>query len=243
MTRTGSEVRTGPSEGTGDPVHVIGIGPGDPDYLTGRARDRLENADVVVGFATVVDHIAPLTDADCLPCSYDDEGAILEEFGDRVADGARGVAVQMGDPNVSGYEFLRKVERAVVGSVRVVPGISAIQLAMSRARTPLEGSTFVTLHQRGPLGDALEQLFRDVGDRHLLVLPRPYDLMPADIAAVLVSEGAPRTLDAIVYERLSHDDEAVHRTNLAALARHAGGDSPDDTPFSDLAVLVVRKAT
>jgi len=68
---------------------------------------------------------------------------------DRVGAGERGVALLMGDPNVSGYQFLGKVERAVDGPVRVVPGISSIQVAASRARTPMEDTTFQTLHVRG----------------------------------------------------------------------------------------------
>jgi cobalt-precorrin-7 (C5)-methyltransferase len=111
---------------------------------------------------------------------------------------------------------------------------------MSRARTPLEASTFVTLHQRGPLDDELEQLLRDVGDRHLLVLPRPYDLMPGDVAAHLLDCGASGDLDALVYERLAHEDESRTRSTLAELADDAGGDEPSDAAFSDLSVLVVR---
>lgn len=224
-----------------DHIYAVGIGPGDPDYLMGQARGMITGADVIVGFETVVEFVAPLTDADLLPCTYADEAEILNRFADRVDAGAAGVAVLMGDPNVSGYQFLGKIERAVGRPVRVVPGISSIQLAASRARTPLEASTFVTLHKRGGLDADLERLVRDVGDRHLLVLPRPYDWMPEDIAARLVEEGAPASLNALVFERLTHDDEAVHRTSVGELAKAAGGDSPDDTSFSDLSVVVVRR--
>jgi cobalt-precorrin-7 (C5)-methyltransferase len=80
-----------------------------------------------------------------------------------------------------------------------------------------------------------------VGERHLLVLPRPYDLMPGDVAADLLDAGAAPDLSVLVCERLTHDDEAITETTLGSLAEHAGGDGPDDTPFSDLSVLVVRR--
>lgn len=48
----------------------------------------------------------------------------------------------MGDPNHSGYQFLGKVEAAVGVPVRVVPGISSVQMAANRAHTPLGDSTF-----------------------------------------------------------------------------------------------------
>ena len=224
------------------PVHAVGIGPGNVEYLTPRAERAIGEADAVVGFETVVDYVRDRVTGEVFACGYDDQGETLAAFADRVADGAAGTAVLMGDPNVSGYQFLGRVERAVDGPVVVVPGVSAIQVAASRARTPLEASTFVTLHRRGDLTADRERLRAAVGDRHLLVLPRPYDLMPGDIAADLREAGADPSLTALVYERLTHDDEAVTRTTLGELAAHAGGDGPDDTPFSDLSVLVVRAA-
>ena len=231
-------------------VHAVGIGPGTPSYLSPRGEHALSRADVVVGFEAVVERIEAHTDTDatCLACGYQDEAAALTSFAGRVADGASGVAVLMGDPNHSGYQFLGKVERhvdaATDGTVvtRVVPGISSIQVAASRARTPIEDATFVTLHQSGSIDDALARLRRDAGERHLLVLPRPFDWMPGDIAADLLEHGAAASADALVCERLTHETETITRTTLGELSASAspGGDTPDDTPFSALSVLVVR---
>jgi len=237
-----------------DPVHAVGVGPGNPAFLHGHARDLLRAADVVVGFGTVVDVVADgasvgaggtdgVVDAagtELLRCGYRDEAATLSAFADRVADGARGVAAFMGDPNHSGYQFLGKVEAAVDRPVRVVPGVSALQVAASRARTPMEATTFVTLHRSGPVDDDLARLRADVGERHLLVLPRPYDLMPGDVAAHLRDAGADPATPALVLERLTHDDESIARTTLGDLADAAGGDGPEDARFSDLSVLAVR---
>ena len=228
-------------------VHAVGIGPGNPEFLVPRAERAIREADVVVGFETVVDFIREVTDADLLTCGYRDEAAALDSFASRVADGERGTAVLMGDPNHSGYQFVGKVERAVTAAtdgdrpVRVVPGISSLQVAASRARTPMEETTFVTLHKSGDLTTDIDRLRRDAGERHLLVLPRPFDWMPGDIAADLLDHGASAEATALVCERLTHDDEAITRTTLAELALHAGGDGREDTPFSDLSVLVVRQ--
>ncbi|MFB6281566.1 MAG: cobalt-precorrin-7 (C(5))-methyltransferase [Haloferacaceae archaeon] len=223
------------------PVHAVGVGPGDPAHLTRRAAALLRGADAVVGFETVVDVVRDETDADLLACGYDDEGERLAAFADRVAAGASGVAVLMGDPNHSGYQFLGRVEAAVDRPVRVVPGVSSLQVAAGRARTPMEETTFVTLHKRGPVEADLDRLADAAGSRHLLVLPRPYDWMPGDVAARLRTAGADPGLDALVLERLTRPDERITRTTLGELAAHAGGSAPEDSPFSDLSVLAVRR--
>jgi len=226
-----------------DPVYAVGIGPGNPEYLTPRGERAIREADVVVGFETVVEFVADRTDADLLTCGYRDEADTLERFAERVAAGDAGTAVLMGDPNHSGYQFVGKVERAVGADrpVRVVPGISSLQVAASRARTPMERTTFVTLHRSGDLSEDLARLREDAGDRHLLVLPRPYDWMPGDIAEHLLDAGNSASLDALVLERLTHDDEAITRATLGELAEHAGGDRREESPFSDLSVLAVRR--
>jgi len=229
-----------PRDAVNNPVYAVGIGPGNPEYFTRRGARALREADVVVGFETVVEYVSDETDADLLACGYDDEVATLDRFADRVRAGARGVAVLMGDPNHSSYQFVGKVERAVDGPVRVIPGISSLQVAASRARTPMEDAAFVTLHKRGPIEADLDRLVDAVGDRHLLVLPRPFDWMPGDIAAHLVGGGGEPGLDALVLERLTHPDEAVTRTTLGELGESAGGTGRESTPFSDLSVLVVR---
>ena len=223
-----------------NPVLAVGIGPGNTDFLTKRGRDAISEADVVVGFGTVVEMVVDLTDAELLTCGYEDEAEALAAFGERVAAGADGVAVLMGDPNHSGYQFLGKVEAAVDRPVRVIPGISAIQVAASRARTPMEETRFVTLHKSGDIEPGLERLRSVVGERNLLVLPRPYDVMPGDIAADLLESNADSELDCLVLEELTHDSESVTRLTLEELAEHAGGNGPEDTPFSDLSVLAVR---
>lgn len=223
------------------PVYAVGIGPGNPEYLTRRAGRALREADVVVGFETVVDFVRDETDADLLTCGYADEAEALDRFAERVDGGADGVALLMGDPNHSGYQFVGKVQRAVGPTVRVVPGISSLQVAASRARTPMEETTFVTLHKSGDLSADVDRLRDAVGRRHLLVLPRPYDWMPGDVAAELVDAGASESLSALVLERLTHEDESITRTTLGELRAHAGGNGAASTPFSDLSVLAVRR--
>lgn len=223
------------------PVHAVGIGPGDPAYLTPTGRNAIEAADVVVGFETVIDHINEYITGTTLPCGYRDQTEQLAVFADAIENGQTGTAVLMGDPNVSGYQFLGRVEHAVNNPVRVIPGISSIQVAASRARTPLEATTIVTLHKRGPLQSDLDRLKAAAGQRNLIVIPRPYDWMPGDIAGHLVEHDTDPSLAAIVYEELTQAGETQTHAPLGELADQAGGDQAADSRFSDLSILVIKR--
>ena len=225
-----------------EPVYAVGIGPGNPEYLTPRSERAIRDADVVVGFETVVGFVREKTTADLLTCGYRDEAETLTAFADRVAAGATGTAVLMGDPNHSGYQFVGKVEKTVDSPVQVIPGVSSLQVAASRARTPMEETVFVTLHKSGDITPERQRLHENAGERHLLVLPRPYDWMPADIAADLVEGGAPPSLDALVLERLTHADEEATKTTLGDLSTFTAETNSDESVFSDLSVLAVRSA-
>ena len=40
-----------------DIVYVVGLGPGDPQFLTAQAKTALENADVLCGYTVYIDLI------------------------------------------------------------------------------------------------------------------------------------------------------------------------------------------
>lgn len=223
-------------ESTENIVYAVGIGPGDPAYLHPRAQSIIDNAEIIIGFETVLDCLGPPSAAEILSCTYENESDQLETFANRVQTGAVGVAVLMGDPNVSGYTFVEKIETVVEPPLEIVPGISSIQVAASRSRTPLEASIIVTLHTRGDLDAEFDRLVQDAGSSNLLILPRPYDYMPEQIANELIARGVEETLDVHVYERLSFENETHTNTILGDLATQNKG---TESNYCDLSVMVV----
>ncbi len=118
---------------TQSPVPVVGIGPGNPAYLTTRALDIIKTSDVLVGFESVIEYIDEFTTADLLKCSYQTEHTSLSAFAAALNEGQHGAAVLMGDPNVSGQQFIEKIESAIDRQIVIIPGISSIQIAASRS--------------------------------------------------------------------------------------------------------------
>ena len=212
---------------------VVAVGPGDPGMLTLRGRAALESADLVVGFKTVLDVVAAACgQAEMRPMSYRDQEEVLEYAAAQAAQGRRCVVCCWGDLNVSAGELLARVYRRA-GRVELIPGVSSVQIACARAGIPLEESLFITLHRREGGAPALAELERYLreGLRHIILLPRPFDLMPPAIAQGLRDAGLPPPRPVSVYQRLTLPGEKAWHGNLAECAALT-------EDFSDLSIMV-----
>ena len=72
------------------------------------------------------------------------------------------------------------------------------------------------------------------GLRTIILLPRPYDLMPAAIAAGVIEEGVPGDREMTVLQRLTHDDEQSWSGTINDCAAIT-------TEFSDLTILIFHR--
>lgn len=211
-------------------IHAVGVGPGDPELLTVRARRLIEEADIVTGFATVLKVVESIGRGERVVLTYANQVEMLAQLALRHRQRHRCVVCFMGDPNFSGRQLLERVELAVGESVEVTPGISSVQLAVARARLGFEDVVFVTFHKRGEIEPDLAFLAAALKlGRGAIVLPRPPDFMPRDIAHELVRRGISGERKAVVYERLSGDERCWE-----------GSLGNVDASFSDLSILVVR---
>ena len=212
---------------------VVAVGPGDPRMLTLRGRQALESADLVVGFKTVLDVVSEwCANAEVRPMSYRDQEEVLEYAAGQVAEGRTCVVCCWGDLNVSAAELLARVYRRAE-NVELIPGVSSIQMACARSGISMEESLFITLHRRDGSENALSELehYLKDGRRNIILLPRPFDLMPAQIAADLVAGGISGERPVTVYQRLTLDGEKSWTGSLAECAAL-------DEEFSDLSIMV-----
>ena len=201
--------------------------------LTQQGRQALQDADLVLGFNTVLNVVRPLlAHAEVCSMSYRDQEQVLEYAEEQVKQGRKCVVCCWGDLNVSARELLERVRRRA-DSVQLVPGISSVQVAMARTGIFLEDSVFLTLHKRADSGSELEELAHYINEsrRHVILLPRPFDLMPAGIAGGLLNLGVDDNVNVRVYQRLTFDDEQCWDGSLLECSRIT-----DD--FSDLSIMV-----
>ena len=215
---------------------VVGVGPGDPQMLTLRGRQSIESADLVVGFKTVLDVVAPwVKRGELCPMNYRDQEQVLDYAQEQVGQGKSCVVCAWGDLNVSAKELLERVQRRA-DHVELIPGVSSIQFACARTGIFMEESLFITLHKRADAGSDLEELVHHLneGMRHIILLPRPFDLMPPQIARNLIEAGIPKDRPIIVYQRLTLEGEKSWAGTLAQCA-----DNADE--YSDLSIMVLTR--
>jgi cobalt-precorrin-7 (C5)-methyltransferase len=216
-------------------IRCVGVGPGDLGYLTRLGQELIEQADAVAGFTAVVELIRSLVNpnARVITMGYKDQVERLDEVARLHQAGASCVVVFMGDPHFSGFQLLERVERACQHQVETIPGISSAQILASRCRVCFDDTTFITFHRRGDITPFQKHLVHVLQDnRNAIVIPRPWDFMPAAVAQFLLAKGISPEHPAEVWENLTRS-EAAWKGLL--------GDCSLD--FSDMSIMLIRART
>ena len=219
----------------GQKIIILGVGPGHPQYLTVIGSELLWQAQVVAGFATVLKSAEAWIKGEKLVMDYKNQEQVLKEVASRASKGQRCVVCAAGDSCVSAGELIERVRRHWE-NVEVIPGISSTQVAAARAGITLEESLIISLHQRAEIGTDIVELISELklGRRHLIVLPRPWELMPDTVARSLVEGGVAPTTKVIVFQDLTLEQEKQQNFTLEEL-----GISGQN--FSDRSILVFPK--
>lgn len=123
-------------------IKLVGIGPGDLQYLTFRAKDALEKCDVVIGYEKYVEQIAELIKSKVI---YKYKMGQEEERCKRAVElsneGKDVCLVCGGDP---GIYSLSSIILNLTDNVEIIPGISALNACASILGSPISND-FVVL--------------------------------------------------------------------------------------------------
>lgn len=212
-------------------VSVLGMGPGSPDLLSGRAIAALAEADAIVGARRLVDDVraAGLVSADAVALAAT-RAADIASFVAGHAALARICVLMSGDTGLySGAPRAAELLRALPGvQLEVVPGISSVQYLAARLQRAWHPWRVVSAH--GVSVDAAAEVRRAGTAPTLLICGGA--TTPGALCAELAAAGlADRPVTAA--ERLSYPDERIVSGTAGELA---GGE------FDGLSLLLVEGA-
>ena len=222
-------------------VYAVGVGPGSPKYVTEIVKEIVQNCDVLIGYKYTLKTIEHLIEGkEIYEITMNDQEKsyqkILPELGDRTL-----VIPFTGDVNFSESEVVDRLIE-IFGEVEIVPGISSIQVAASRAKVPLDKSKVITMHVTTPIEDKKLELQKALIDGFSVVLvPRPWPkqpdkhFMPSEIATYLRENGFDTNkMKVHVFEAITTENE----TNFEGTVKELEG-----REFSDLSVMVFNQAS
>ena len=209
-------------------ISFVGAGPGAPDLLTLRGRDRLAAADVVVWASSLVPeavltHASPDAEVhDSAAITLEDVLAVYERHPDACI-----VRLHSGDPSIYGAiqeQIDWCVERG--RDFEIVPGVSSLAAAAAAAQreltipgasqsvvlTRLGGRTSASMPERESVA-----AFAASGATLAVFLSAA---RPRELAAELLAPGSAYTPDtpAVIVVRATWPDEQVVRTTVDRLA-------------------------
>jgi len=220
-------------------VFAVGVGPGSPNYVTEIVRKIVGGADVVVGYKYTLDVIANLTkDKKTHVITMADQEKTYQNVKKELGNGVL-VIPFTGDENFSESEVVDRLIE-IFGDVELVPGISSILVAASKAQVPLDKSNVITLHVTSPIEDKKLDLQKAVIDGQSVILiprPRPNDpqkhFMPSEVAFYLKKNGfdTPK-IPVHVFESLTNGKEQTFTGSVQDL---------EGKEFSDLSVMVISQ--
>jgi len=222
-------------------VYAVGVGPGSPKYVTEIVKEIIQNCDILIGYKYTLKTIEQFTEGkEIYEITMNDQEEsyqkILPELQDRTL-----VIPFTGDVNFSESEVVDRLIE-IFGEVEIVPGISSIQVAASRAQVPLDKSKVITMHVTTPIEDKKLELQKALIDGFSVILvPRPWPkhpdkhFMPSEIALYLKENNFDTSqMKVHVFESITTANE----TNFVGVVKDLEGKE-----FSDLSVMVFNQTS
>lgn len=180
-------------------IRVVGVGPGNPDYMTPEAKNMIADADTMVGGARLLRDFAGPGKAQFIIKNNLPE---MVEFIAKHREHGIVAVLASGDPMFYGIvEFLKKHFRA--DELLVCPGLSSVQLACARLCISWHDAAMYSVHGRRV--DGLVDLVRS--NPKVIVLTDPQK-NPGVIAGQLLAAGITGK-QIYVCENLSYEDERI----------------------------------
>jgi cobalt-precorrin-7 (C5)-methyltransferase len=222
-------------------VYAVGVGPGSPKYVTEIVKEIILNCDIIIGYKytlKTIDSLIVGKEIYEITMSNQEESyqKIIPKLDNKIL-----VIPFTGDVNFSESEVVDRLIE-IFGEIEIIPGISSIQVAASKAKVPLDKSKIITMHVTTPIEDKKLELQKALIDGFSVILvPRPWPkqpdkhFMPSEIAVYLREHNFDTTkMKVHVFEAITTKNETSFIGTIKDL---------EGKEFSDLSVMVFNQTS
>lgn len=212
-------------------IHIVGVGPGSPEYVTPIARKTVQKVNIVVGAERALNLFQNDIKGEKVALTAKNFQETVEYAVKKAEKGLEVAFLSTGDPCFSG--LLRPVLK-IVGEntdVNVVPGISSIQACAARLKICWDEAGLISFHEGVDAQKKKKLAESSKEGKILIILPDPKVFTPSDIARFLISEGVNEETPVFICENLTLDDERVFSSSLKEIT---------SLNFSSLCIMVVK---
>ena len=220
-------------------VYAVGVGPGSPKYVTLRVKEIIQNCDVVIGYKYTLQTIQTLLSRkEVHEITMKNQEEVYQNL--KKSLGVRTLVVPFtGDVNFSESEVVDRLIE-IFGSVEIIPGVSSIQVAASKAKIPLDKAKVITMHITTSIEEKKLDLQKAlIDDYSVILVPRPWpsspekQFMPSEVAYYLRKNGfETKKIKVVVFESLTTKSESSFKGVVSDL---------EGMVFSDLSVMVFNQ--
>ena len=185
-------------------ICVVGLGPGNLDFLTGAGRKAIETCEVVIGGSRQLEELDELISKDCEKYILGKLSEVVDFI--RSREGKDITVVVSGDTGF--YSLLPFLKRNFRDEeLKIIPGISSYQYLFSRIGECWQNYTLASVHGRD--FDYIEGLKNGIG----VVLLTDEKNTPYNIAKNICQSGI-EDIEIVIGERLSYPDEKITKLDV-----------------------------
>jgi len=222
-------------------VFAVGVGPGASDCVTEDVKKIILGSDIILGYKYTLNTISDLIqDKQVHEITMGNQEEAYQKISKEL-DGRTLVVPFTGDVNFSESEVVDRLIE-IFGDVEIIPGISSIQVAASKAKVPIDKSKVITMHVTTSIEEKKLELQKALVDGYnVILIPRPWPkdpkkhFMPSEIAKYLKQNGFDTSkMKVHVFEALTAENEDSFEGMVEQL---------EEKEFSDLSVMVFNQAT
>jgi precorrin-6y C5,15-methyltransferase (decarboxylating) CbiE subunit len=226
-------------------LFLVGVGPGSHNYLTDIVKQVIIKSSYIIGYhytLSTIRHLLDTKNQNIIEVTMLSQDKIYQQVYGQMKNDEYCTIPFTGDVNFSESEVVDRLLQ-IFGdtNVEIIPGISSIQVAASKAKIPLDKSAILTFHVTKKIDREKKDLVNAIrSKKSVIMLPRPWNgnkekqFMESDIAYFLRANGIETTdLKAWVFEFLTRENEKIFTGKVSDL---------ENRSFDPLSVMVIDQA-